>query len=61
MQQQQLRNLQRNKLVQWGTLFLVGGAAVQLVIMLAKLLSPLTGWAILAGVILIVVGLIRGK
>ena len=61
MQRQQLRNLQSNKLVQWGMLFLVGGIAIQLVITLARLLSPFTYWAILAGIILIVVGLIRGK
>jgi uncharacterized membrane-anchored protein len=61
MQRQQLRNLQSNKLVQWGMLFLVGGVAVQLVIMLARVLSHFTGWAIFAGIVLIVVGLIRKK
>ncbi|WP_309697658.1 hypothetical protein [Armatimonas sp.] len=61
MQRQQLQSLQSNKLVQWGVMFLVGGVAVNLALMLGSMLYRYAGWAIGAGIILIVVGLIRGK
>ena len=55
------RQLQSNKLLQWGMLFLVAGIAVRLALWLGYLLAPYAGIAILAGIVLIVVGLIRGK
>jgi hypothetical protein len=61
MQRQQLRNLQGNKLMQWGMLFLVVGIAIRLVVYLGAILFPFAGWAVAAGIILLVVGLIRGK
>lgn len=51
------KQLQSNKLMQWGVMFLVAGLAVQL----AAILSRYAGLAIIAGVIIIVVALIRGK
>jgi hypothetical protein len=55
------RQLQGNKLMQWGMLFLVVGIAIRLMIYLGAVLYPFAGWAIAAGVVLLVVGLIRGK
>lgn len=55
------RQLQSNKLMQWGMLFLVVGIAIRLMIYLGAVLYPFAGWAIAAGVVLLVVGLIRGK
>ena len=55
------RQLQSNKLMQWGMLFLVIGIAVRVALWLGYLLAPYAGIAIVAGIILLVVGLIRGK
>ncbi len=55
------KQLQGNKLMQWGVMFLGVGLAVQLALLVGRLLAPYAGLAILAGVILIVVALIRGK
>lgn len=61
MQRQQLQKLQSNKLVQWGVMFLVAGLVIQLARILGTMLYAYAGWAVLAGIVLIVVGLIRGK
>ncbi|WP_395143999.1 hypothetical protein [Armatimonas sp.] len=61
MQRQQLQSLQSNKLVQWGVMFLVAGLVIQLARVLGTMLYAYAGWAVLAGIVLIVVGLIRGK
>jgi hypothetical protein len=55
------RQLQGNKLMQWGMLFLVVGIAIRVALLLGHLLAPYAGIAIIAGIILLVIGLIRGK
>ncbi|MBB6048559.1 hypothetical protein [Armatimonas rosea] len=55
------RQLQSNKLMQWGMLFLVVGIAIRVALVLGHLLAPYAGLAIFAGVVLLVIGLIRGK
>lgn len=55
------RQLQSNKLVQWGVLFLALGLGVNLIMSIGRILMHYTGWFIFAGLILLVVGLIRGK
>ena len=57
--QRQLQS--NNKLVQWGVMFLVIGLAVRLALLVGHLLAPYVGIAIFAGVVLLVIGLIRGK
>jgi hypothetical protein len=55
------RQLEGNKVMQWGVMFLVAGLAVRLALLLGHLLAPYAGIAIAAGIVLIVIGLIRGK
>ena len=52
------KQLEGNKLAQWGLLLVVIGAAVQLTLLLGRVLSPLSGWAIVIGVILLIVGVV---
>jgi hypothetical protein len=55
------KQLQSNKLMQWGMLFLVAGIAVRVALVLGHLLAPYAGIAIFAGIVLLVIGLVRGK
>jgi hypothetical protein len=55
------KQLQSNKLMQWGMLFLVVGIAVRVALVLGQLLAPYAGIAIFAGIVLLVIGLVRGK
>ena len=49
------KQLEGNKLAQWGLLLVVIGVAIRLAIWLA----PFTYWAIAIGVILLVIGLVK--